>query len=443
MDTVIRDKLNKVFGSFIEEITPDAISVRYLANRPYAHPTTPTVGVSSCAHYSVHWNIEVVRCRQVAMLKGRMTLENLSFKPSCCEELGLPVLLNAGSIGSLVIEIPRTLGGLKSSPLKVTIQDVLLSVRPNPATDLKRTQLDKHMFEWEQLEQADADVDPSSQMGMILAKVQDNLVIHVQNVHLRFEDTLSCQPSWRNESHPNRCFSLGLTLDHLTIEGCLIDPQSGEWETGAEGGSLRFLNKKITIGSPRDVRWSPPEEADDRGGRPRGTKALSCNPSGLGVYLNHSERPLPTADLSVWKEEMRSYIAHTNTHTGNEWLLEPIAATCRLSFDKNATSTACTSRIWQEEAAIQHDFKARADGRRMSVTQHGNGRKMSVTQHGTTPRPQGRARASTVGLYSSPVEASTRAKQTARDLSRGPHDFAKVSTAPHFSAGCYHWQCPG
>ena len=49
----------------------------------------------------------------------------------------------------------------------------------------------------------------------------DNIQITIENVHIRFEDSLSAQPSWSTESVPQRCFSLGLVLDRLTLQGAV------------------------------------------------------------------------------------------------------------------------------------------------------------------------------------------------------------------------------
>ena len=285
LDAIIMRRLNSVLGSFVEEITPESVSV--------------------------------------AMLRGQVTLENLTVRPSCFEALGLPVVLNVGKVGSLVLDIPMR--ALKSKPIRVTIRDVLVCVSPSPTTDPKKAQLEKHLFDWAKLEAGDGEIDPASRLGLILDKVLDNIAVELENVHIRFEDTLSCQNSWRCETHPDRCFSLGLTLDHLLLEGCLVSvgaDGAATWKVGSVKGALRFLNKRITIGSAQDVRWQQQGQqmqgaAQDGGSsRVRGRRARYNNPTGLGLYLNHGERPLPHADRHEWAEEMRSYIAQRHVETG-------------------------------------------------------------------------------------------------------------------------------
>jgi hypothetical protein len=53
------------------------------------------------------------------------------------------------------------------------------------------------------------DVDLNSKLGRLLAKIADNIVVTVDNVHIRLEDTLSGQPSWCGV----RCVLLGGRFD--------------------------------------------------------------------------------------------------------------------------------------------------------------------------------------------------------------------------------------
>ena len=61
------------------------------------------------------------------------------------------MLLNAGTVGTLSIDIPMT--ALRTKPIRVHIKDVLISVSPNPSVNVKKAQLEKHLYDWKQLEQ--------------------------------------------------------------------------------------------------------------------------------------------------------------------------------------------------------------------------------------------------------------------------------------------------
>ena len=309
IDEVIVKWLNRLLGGFVEEIDKTSINV--------------------------------------AMLGGSAVLENLHIKPNCLQELGLPVVLNRGTVGRIELTIPMS--ALKSKPIMVTIRDVLICVSPNPNVDLKQVRLEKHIFDWEQLGVDDTVIDPHSKLGRLLAKVADNIKITVENVHLRFEDRISSQPSWHADkaTFPERCFSMGFTLDRLVLEGCVINAE-GEWEARTVGEQLRFLNKTLSVGTTAN-------EMSDEDRRLMQT----VNPAGFGVYLHDGEIPLPSGEevsMHDWKAEMRGYIAHADYATSNTWMVGPVSLKSKLSIDKNERFRPCSSRIWSEPPVAEEDF---------------------------------------------------------------------------------------
>jgi vacuolar protein sorting-associated protein 13A/C len=78
IEKLICKALNKVLGHFVEDITADSL--------------------------------------KVAVTSGRASLENLRVRPDCIQELGLPVTLNAGVIGSIVVDVPIDEGSAAISP---------------------------------------------------------------------------------------------------------------------------------------------------------------------------------------------------------------------------------------------------------------------------------------------------------------------------------------
>lgn len=250
-------------------------------------------------------------------------------------ELGLPVVLNAGTVGSLQIDIPMR--SLRAKPVRVAIRDVLISLSPNPSTNVKKAQLEKHLLERRQAQlDRDAELDPNSKLGRIFAKVADNFILTVENVHFRFEDTLSRQPSWGIETHPERCFSLGVTLDKFELRGVVLGAD-GEWEPRCIKDQQRFMNKTVVIGS-----------ATSRTADERGERALRLtHPYGLGIYLQHGERPLGSDDMRKWKADMRGYIAAADDPTDNDWIFGPMSVACKVSVDTEAARRKpSSSRIW-------------------------------------------------------------------------------------------------
>ena len=71
------------------------------------------------------------------------------------------------------------------------------------------------------------------------------------------------------------------------------------------------------------------------------------HPYGLGIYLQHGERPLACDDLAKWKAEMRGYIAAVDDPTDNDWIFGPLSVQCKVSVDtKAAGRRPSSSRIW-------------------------------------------------------------------------------------------------
>eukprot|EP01047_Picozoa_sp_COSAG01_P020961 COSAG01_NODE_1201_length_11274_cov_639.212349_3_plen_74_part_00 len=50
------------------------------------------------------------------------------------------MVLNAGSVGSLEVDIP--MAHLRTRPITIAVRDVLISVSPNPDVNVKKAQLD-------------------------------------------------------------------------------------------------------------------------------------------------------------------------------------------------------------------------------------------------------------------------------------------------------------
>eukprot|EP01050_Picozoa_sp_SAG11_P001579 SAG11_NODE_69_length_18453_cov_37.601613_17_plen_399_part_00 len=272
-------------------------------------------------------------------ISGKAFLENVRVRPEFVQEMGLPLSLNAGTVGSIEIDIP--LAHLKSKPIVVKIKDVLISLSPNPDVNVKRVLLKKQLYEFGQLSADDADFDMNSKMGKLIVKIIDNIVIMFEDLHIRIEDTVSSQTSWNDPSraNPDQNFSLGITLDHLEIGGCVVNAD-GMWMPGCLKHATRFLNKRALLGSHLASDVLP--EAQRRISRAK------MNPSGLGLYCHTVEQPLAISDPIHWEKEMRGFIASKNWRTDNYWILTPVSATALVSIDKNPQFTSCTSRVWTD-----------------------------------------------------------------------------------------------
>ena len=136
--------LNKVLGNFVEDISADSLNL--------------------------------------AVLSGRASLKNLQVRPECIQEMGLPVKLNAGLIGSIVIDIPIT--SLLSKPIVVTIRDILVSLSPDRDVKLKRVLLKKQLHDWNSLADVEPAVDETqdeaaaAESDSVTAKFVKKIIVH-------------------------------------------------------------------------------------------------------------------------------------------------------------------------------------------------------------------------------------------------------------------------
>lgn len=130
---------------------------------------------------------------------------------------------NTGHLGRFILEIPGT--QILSSPCKITIEDLYLLVVPSagrqhdPGEDERRMQVAKQerldSYETLQAQSAAAtqmEGDEKSQTAVEIAMTQriaDNLQVYVKNIHIRYEDDVSC---------PGHPFAAGITLGSFQVE---------------------------------------------------------------------------------------------------------------------------------------------------------------------------------------------------------------------------------
>eukprot|EP01045_Picozoa_sp_COSAG04_P020777 COSAG04_NODE_2166_length_4642_cov_1.305745_3_plen_176_part_00 len=118
----------------------------------------------------------------VALVSGRVSLgPSLQIKPDLFLQLGLPVILRAGVIESIEIEIP--VAHLRTKPVRVRVKQVLITLSPNAAANPRRAKLAAHERLWEQATGEGEGVDGDSKMGRIVAKIFDNIQVRALANH--------------------------------------------------------------------------------------------------------------------------------------------------------------------------------------------------------------------------------------------------------------------
>ena len=159
---------------------------------------------------------------QVGVFSGLIILENLRLKSSLLSLIDIPISLSYGYIGRLELRIPW--GNLGVDPVMVIIDKIYLVIEPkyewNPGAADRREQAMKQaklaaaeLFANKRLTansttQSYGDYAKNWLMTSFVNKIIDNIQITVREVHVRYEDQLSCPSN----------FCVGITLESLHVQ---------------------------------------------------------------------------------------------------------------------------------------------------------------------------------------------------------------------------------
>ena len=261
----------------------------------------------------------------VALVSGRVSLgPSLQIKPDLFLQLGLPVILRAGVIESIEIEIP--VAHLRTKPVRVRVKQVLITLSPNAAANPRRAKLAAHERLWEQAADEGEGVDGDSKMGRIVAKIFDNIQCTVEDVHIRLEGSAS-------QGEP---FAMGLTLDWWALRSFVVEPGGGTWSEACVKPVQRYLNKMLVCGRQEGVR---PGE------------------SGLGLYINTGQAPMPAPGSEAWRAAM---LALLRPSAPVRWILKPSTIETRVSYDKLDLDEAVrSSRLFRGMAGAKRELRTR------------------------------------------------------------------------------------
>ena len=287
----------------------------------------------------------------VALVSGRVSLgPSLQIKPDLFLQLGLPVILRAGVIESIEIEIP--VAHLRTKPVRVRVKQVLITLSPNAAANPRRAKLAAHERLWEQAADEGEGVDGDSKMGRIVAKIFDNIQVRplanhepiiylsvtltpthltssqvtVEDVHIRLEDSAS-------QGEP---FAMGLTLDWWALRSFVVEPGGGTWREACVKPVQRYLNKMLVCGRQEGAR---PGE------------------SGLGLYINTGQAPMPAPGSEAWRAAM---LALLRPSAPVRWILKPSIIETRVSYDKLDLDEAVrSSRLFRGMAGAKRELRTR------------------------------------------------------------------------------------
>ncbi|KAF7280409.1 hypothetical protein GWI33_006075 [Rhynchophorus ferrugineus] len=185
----------------------------------------------------------------IALLSGKVELENVPLKTDALRHLGLPVRIRAGFIGKVKLQIP--VRQIRSAPWVIAFDKLYVVASPLPLDewdyeseqsmrhDLKITALDDLEAKW-RLEKDfhDSNYYASSYSSWysygtgFVSEILENLQLKIQDVHIRYEDSFS---------NPGKNVAFGITIDSLTAQSCDNNWTPGFVSSGKGDHSYKLL----------------------------------------------------------------------------------------------------------------------------------------------------------------------------------------------------------
>lgn len=251
---------------------------------------------------------------EVGIWNGDVKLRNCKIKKDCLDSLDLPISIDQGILGNLTMQVPWS--RLKSSAVKIEIEDIYLLIRPNswenydPADALER-EFKRKMNKIDDLEKihqnsSETVLDTKNSSSTpndkpsdgfttsLINKIVDNVQVSIKNIHIRYEDfdcVFSREPT-----------TIGIFLQNLSASTC-----NDNWE-------------QMFMESINDIS----------------RKLLKLD--NLGFYIKSG---INTGD-SLLDEDIDVFISRFKETVVEpvlvEQLIHPISGVCRLSINKKGST---------------------------------------------------------------------------------------------------------
>lgn len=252
----------------------------------------------------------------VGIWSGDVKLKGLELRKEALDQLKLPINVLEGHLGQLTLSIPWS--NLKGKPVKVTIQDVFLLAAPKEESSYNQEEGDarEHALKMQKLESAEILKDRSSGdqteeehlknqsfTESLITAIVDNLQVTIENIHIRYEDSIS------SPGHP---FAAGLTLSELSAVST-----DGDWRPTFIQSSSSTTHKLATLGN-LGIYW----ETD--------TELLSG-----GKASEEGIQALSSKHDQILKNFKDLIVTSTDTKTDNrQFILKPVNGIGRLEMSK-------------------------------------------------------------------------------------------------------------
>ncbi|CAH1134889.1 unnamed protein product [Ceutorhynchus assimilis] len=185
----------------------------------------------------------------IALLSGKVELENVPLKTDALSQLGLPIQIRSGFIGKVKLQVP--VRQIRSAPWVIAFEQLYVVASPLPLEqwdqdkekavrhDLKISALDNLEAKWRmEKDLNDTNYYASSYFSWysystgFVSEILENLQLKIKDVHIRYEDSYSI---------PGKSVAFGITIDSLTAQSCDSNWTPGLMQSAQGTHSFKLL----------------------------------------------------------------------------------------------------------------------------------------------------------------------------------------------------------
>ncbi|CAK9800782.1 Intermembrane lipid transfer protein Vps13, partial [Anthophora quadrimaculata] len=239
---------------------------------------------------------------KLSLWSGDVVLKDLLIKETALDALDLPVRLEYGRLGKLILKIPFK--DMWNGQIDAIVEELFVLVVPSSqvvydAEKEAKMQLEAKRAEIARVEKNKQLADIKSQEKLddsmvekLVARMIKNIHVEIKKIHVRYEDHISFK------DHP---FSVGFTLNKFILQSC-----TDSWETNG--------NLKDMYAIPQIYKL--------------------CTLDGLAVYLNTTVEQFSNSAQSNYSDLFYSGIATIDYNPpGYQYLLGPINVNAKLKLN--------------------------------------------------------------------------------------------------------------
>ncbi|XP_071943585.1 intermembrane lipid transfer protein VPS13A-like isoform X2 [Antedon mediterranea] len=262
---------------------------------------------------------------KLGIWSGDAVLENLVIKDGALDELELPFQIKAGTLEKLTLKIPWK--NLYTSQVVAKIDGLYLLIVPKQgsydAEKDKKSQRDAKQKALEKVEQAkeqenkpqEPDNKSDTFAEKLATQIIKNLQVEVQNIHIRYEDTIT---------NPQAPFSAGVSLHNLSFE-----TTNEDWKACILDQAVKMVYKLVK---------------------------LDC----LALYLNSNTRLFGSMSKDQCLMSLKSSIASPgHVDPDFQYVIEPISSEAQLKINPKPGSDLSTPKAWMNLVVMSIDLTLR------------------------------------------------------------------------------------